>query len=787
MARILLIDDSTETEALVEGLLKGSGHRLSSARDARQGIEMARGSLPDLILMDLSLPKIPAWEAIRRIKGDAGLRSIPVVAMSGAAMGAERERALAAGCDGFIAKPISAEGIARALRRHVPAAAPTEDELTRPLAMRTAARGSWARSALLLLSADAEFAAVFGSAFRLRHYALRTAISCAQGLASMEESPPDLVLVDAELEDGDGVGAIPRIRARSRRRFVPILYVARDPGSGARAYRAGADDFVVRPVQEVALRARVHALLLLARTLRLERQHARELGAVARQMREGVALFDESGRLTLMNPRFADLLGVPLKGMLGRSSRHLFRTARLLGDGERPVDPSDNPVLRLARSERRFSVEHLRRADPASSPRLEATFSTLLGGRGQVHGYSMFLRSAGGEGGEAQKEIVEAYERLMEVDQLKSKFLSTVSHELRTPLNTIILLSHLLTTEPPDARPPERRTHDLRVIRQSASTLLHMINNLLDLARLQAGQSAVSRDTFSLPGLLEETIEILAPQAEGRKVRLELRIAPAAPELVVLDREKLRQILINLLSNAIKFSPGEAVCVEADVSGTGASIKLRVRDTGIGIPPEKLPLVFEPFRQIAPRSGSSSGSGLGLSIVKELVHLLGGDITVTSASGSGTTFDVTVPYVAPREDAFDSTRPHPPRPTRELRVLIVEDDESSRYGLRSLLEMEGYRADEAADAAQARERLRARRYDAVFMDVSLPDAEGTALISEIRADPATRSLPVLALTGKTADEDRRAIEAAGATAYLSKPVNVKAMLRALQAATQAPR
>jgi CheY-like chemotaxis protein len=305
-----------------------------------------------------------------------------------------------------------------------------------------------------------------------------------------------------------------------------------------------------------------------------------------------------------------------------------------------------------------------------------------------------------------------------------------------------------------------------------------MINNLLDLARIEGGQSEISPETVAVRAFLEQTLEIVAPQAEKKRIGLRLAIQPGVPDRISIDRDKTGQVLLNLLSNAVKFTDRGEVELGVGPSPGGASLVFAVRDTGSGIPPEKLSMIFEPFRQASSGEAASAGSGLGLSIVKELVHLMGGEITVTSRPGEGSTFCAVLPYAQARDDPRETTRPFV-RPLHRPRILVVEDDENSRYGLRSVLELEGFEVDEAATGAEALARLARGRFDAVFMDINLPDADGTALIRQIRSEPGSSTAAIVALTGKTSDADRRRIEEAGASAYFSKPVDVKGLLKAL--------
>ena len=304
------------------------------------------------------------------------------------------------------------------------------------------------------------------------------------------------------------------------------------------------------------------------------------------------------------------------------------------------------------------------------------------------------------EQGRAIKERAEAYEKLAELDRLKSDFLSTVSHELRTPLNTIILLSHVIEREGTSPADEERRLHDIAVIRESAETLLRMINNILDLAKIEAGQRDLYPQKVALSSFLREMADMLEPQARSKSVALVLEASPQLPETAVLDREKLSRVLINLLSNAVKHTKTGRVVLRA--TPWQESIAFEVEDTGEGIPPHLVATAFEPFRQI--RTGSDDpgrGTGLGLPISKQLVEVMGGDLLFDSRVGKGTRVSFTLPNLEePADSGAPAARetgaadaPTGATPSSKHRwILVVEDDGASRYGLRSLSSRKGTRS-----------------------------------------------------------------------------------------------
>jgi signal transduction histidine kinase len=520
MARILVVEDSPDVRALLRVLLEAADHEVFTASDGQEGVEATREKKPDLVLMDLSLPILSGWEAARQIKSDDATAGIPVIAVTAHAMQGDRERALAAGCDGFVAKPID-----------------------------------------------------------------------------------------------------------------------------------------------------------------------------------------------------------------------------------------------------------------------ENTFASLV---------ASFLPAAGKA--RAEPPTPRSYDKLLQLDRLKSDFLSTVSHELRTPLNTIILLSHLIEREGRTPADAERRLHDVRVIRDSAETLLRMINNIVDLAKLEAGQRDLHPVPVELAVFLREIARGLEWQAAAKGIRLTLELPPDLPETANLDREKLSRVLINLLTNAVQNTKHGGVALRA--ASWQGSVAFEVQDTGSGVPAHLVPAVFEPFHQIRTGSGEAPrGTGLGLSISKQLVELMGGDLLFDSREGVGTRVSFTLPLLLDSADPGavhtrwkSGSMPSGISPSGHPRkVLIVEDDGASRYGLKSLLETEGYEVSEAGDLAQAGQRIAADRPEIVLLDITLPDGDGASWLSSLR-ERGLVSFPVIALTGVTADEDRRRIERSGVRAVLPKPVNVPLLFETLRECVQsAPR
>ncbi len=370
-----------------------------------------------------------------------------------------------------------------------------------------------------------------------------------------------------------------------------------------------------------------------------------------------------------------------------------------------------------------------------------------------------------------------------EANRAKSEFLATISHEVRTPLNGILGMAAALLRS--DLEPRVRE--GLTVIRQSGDALLHILNDILDLSKIEAGRITIEESDFSLRGLVEAAETLWAPHARSRRLAFASHCGDG-PALLRGDVSRIRQVLHNLISNAIKFTHRGGVTVQASVEpleNTGRfRLRLSVADTGIGLDSEQIGRIFQPFVQ---GDGSTTrrygGTGLGLSISKKLVTLLGGEIGVESRPGEGSRFWFTVP-VGPGEARQQPETAPPPAPvpapaTRpEQRLLVAEDNPVNQKLVGLLLAPLGCAIDYVANGREAVAAVRAARYDAVLMDVQMPEMDGIGATRAIRAlaDPERAATPIIALTANAMQGDREAYLRQGVDDYLSKPVDPEALL-----------
>ena len=370
--------------------------------------------------------------------------------------------------------------------------------------------------------------------------------------------------------------------------------------------------------------------------------------------------------------------------------------------------------------------------------------------------------------------------------QTKSDFLASMSHEIRTPMQAIIGIASLLAKTPLS---PEQDKY-VQIVRRASDNLLHIINDILDLSKVEASQLELERTGFSLKDLVEKVMEMVAVRAQEKGLSLVCEIAPNVPAELVGDPTLLCQVLINLLGNAIKFTESGEVALRVrpdEGSSAAGPLRFTVSDTGIGIPGEKLDAVFKRFTQAdSSTTRKYGGSGLGLTISKRLVELMGGHIWVESEVGKGSVFTFAVPLEiwdsAKRQAAVAvGTSLEPPLPA--LKILLVEDSDDNRTITLAYLQDTPYRIEIAENGAIACEKFAAGHYDLVLMDRQMPVMDGLTATRGIRRwEQANHRLPtpIIALTAAAFKGDQEQCVAAGCTAYLSKPIKQEMLLQAIK-------
>ncbi|MCF8209775.1 MAG: response regulator [Rhodoferax sp.] len=365
-------------------------------------------------------------------------------------------------------------------------------------------------------------------------------------------------------------------------------------------------------------------------------------------------------------------------------------------------------------------------------------------------------------------------EKAQVANQAKSAFLASMNHELRTPLNAILGFTEILRS---DRAIPEAQRQTLGVIHRSGQHLLNLINDVLDMARIDAGRMTVETSALDLHELLGDVVTLMRARANPKGLQLILLITDACPRFVKTDLAKLRQILINLIGNAVKFTNEGGVAVRVDaraLAPDGWQLVIEVEDSGIGIAPQEQAHIYEPFVRVG-NAALHQGTGLGLAITDKFVRLLGGHIELQSTLGKGTVFKVELPVQTAQADALEApTRnlgrvlalaPGSPRP----RLLIVEDQEENSRLLQQLLEPLALEVELAHNGREGVDVFTRCRPDLIWMDVRMPVMDGLEATREIRALPGGAAVKIIAVTASVFKSESDRILAAGMDGVIRKP------------------
>lgn len=646
-------------------------------------------------------------------------------------------------------------------------------------------------------------------AMTLRDEGLRctiTTVSTRDGFVSaLDTETFDVILADDRLPAFDGLSA-QRIAA-STAPDTPLIFVSGTLGEEIAVERVknGAVDYVLkqrlarlpgsirRAIAEKRIRAeharaeaevrRLNTELeerVLERTAQLadanralgEREQAlrhseERLNAILDHSPAVICMKDLDGRFVFVNRQFEKNLGLARTAVVGRTDHDVFppRLADMYrandeeGIRRRGAVQVEEPAVHHDGSVHVYAAARFPLLGLDGEPYAVCTISTDITDRKR-----------------AEDDIKAARLEAERANRAKSEFLSRMSHDLRTPLNAILGFAQLLSAEPL----LEEQVECVRQILRGGGHLLDLVNEVLDIARIEAGQLSLSPEPVEVAEIVGHAVALVSPLARQRRIAVVVDTSRAVGLCVVADRQRLIQILLNLLSNAVKYNRDEGSVTVSCERATDGALRIQVTDTGSGIPPEKLRLLFRPFERLGAETTAIEGTGLGLTLSRGLAEAMGGSIGVASRMDAGSTFwvELRVASEAPVDHtlALETAAPDPSF-NEPATVLYIEDNMANiRLMERVLKRRPAITFVNAPDGQQGLVRALAERPDVVLLDLHLPDMAGEEVLRQLKSEPSFRDTPVIVLSADATPGQTRRLLAAGADEYLTKPFDIQQVL-----------
>lgn len=513
---------------------------------------------------------------------------------------------------------------------------------------------------------------------------------------------------------------------------------------------------------------------------RVSEQERRKFAALVENSTELIGIFSLDGQMRYINP-----IGRKLSGIKDDVAINSLAITELLPEEWRQR-ASQDLLPRLQQGPLEIEVPLRNRNDGRLIDTLQTVFLVQDPQTNQAQCIAVVARDIR-ERKRHEQSLAQAKDVAESAARAKDEFLANMSHEIRTPMNGIIGMVDLLQ----DTGLNDEQNEFVQLLRRSADSLLRVIDDMLDISRIEAGQLEIHEAEFNLPELLEEAMRPFQPGVDRKNLTLDLQIADNVPHAVIGDSARLRRVLAHLLSNALKYTDKGSIRLQVETlknDSDVAELRFSIIDTGIGIAPELQQSIFAPFTQAdASATRRQGGTGLGLTLAQRLVQLMGGHIDVDSTPGQGSTFSFSL-CLARLPDGDDQVQEPVAPPThygrRQLSVLVAEDNFINQTLIGSLLEHLGHQVTVVENGQQAVDAQRQQVFDLILMDVHMPVMDGlvaTRAIRDYEAEQGLAPTPVIALTANNREGDRQRCLRAGMNDFIAKPVSREALLKAFSA------
>jgi PAS domain S-box len=554
----------------------------------------------------------------------------------------------------------------------------------------------------------------------------------------------------------------------------------------------------------------VHVLIDISARKSAERalkESERRLADIIEFLPDATFVVDKNGKVISWNRAIEKITGVKAELILGKGdyeySLPFYGERRpTLIDMAKGIDPKIDPEFEKKYENLKRDEENNLLVGEAYMPLqgkgdayLLGSASALYDSNGDYWGAIESIRDIT-DRKRVEEELQRSKEMAESATRAKSEFLANMSHEIRTPMNAVIGLTELLMDEK-DEKLTSAQRECVEMIRISGDTLLSIINNILDLTKIEANMTELEHRPIDVKGCIESSMDLVSGSVGDKRIKFSYKIEENVPQFIMGDPTRLCQILINLLNNAVKFTEQGEIAVSVsntNLDDGGYEIHFAVKDTGIGIPEDKMSRLFRSFSQVdASTARKYGGTGLGLAISKKLTEMMNGRMWVESAVGVGSVFHFTIRADPIIGEPLDLSKPDNlyahgkqkikdlERSNSELNILLAEDNVVNQIVTKKMLSKLGYNADVASSGIEALKALEKKRYDLIFMDVQMPEMDGLEAAREIRRRWPEGGPKIIAVTASAFKGDQEMCLAAGMDGYIMKPTKIEAIREALQA------
>lgn len=606
-------------------------------------------------------------------------------------------------------------------------------------------------------------------------YALDTAENAATGFEMARKNDYDCIFIDYLMPGTDGMGLLKQFREHGILTSVAVLTSQGDEKIAVEMMKAGAFDYF--PKSEVnpdKIAATLRQITLFSQVERQRqqaeaalRENERLLEIVFKAATVGISLTNEAGVFVRLNQAFCDILGWEHEALLGQNFSKIFRsdfqvTALKLHEAflKGEVTPPEVWVLKRKDGQKiHLSTSNSLYTDERNNRFVVSVITDIT------------------EKKKAEADLFEAKSAAELAAKAKAEFLSNMSHEIRTPMNAVIGLTELLLQD----QKPELNKKYLESIKYSADNLLVIINDILDFSKIESGKITFEKIDFSLRNVVDQLLKTFTFKAEEKGLVLKAAIDPDVPEVLVGDPFRLNQMLLNLTSNAVKFTRVGSIEVGAKVitrTEDACDLSIWVRDSGIGIPADKLEAVFESFTQAyTDTTRLFGGTGLGLAITRNLARLQNGEVSAASEYGKGSVFTITLPYHISKSRAPVSDVAIQNQTIKDFtgrKFLLVEDNKMNQFVAKQILQRWHATVTLADHGQAAIDLLLENDYDLVFMDLQMPIMGGFEATAQIRSGKAgehNRHIPIVALSADAFQETKLRVVEIGMNGFITKPLD----------------